>query len=291
MLHYHERYADDRPRMQALLDLLAGVFRTDDLSRWVSLGFRDSSFVARSFFDSDECVANVTTLQLALVVAGAPCNAVGISSVATHPDYRRRGLFQELMRRTIAEARADTTLLFTHSPQLYEPFGFRVVHDDVFRRRCAARPFLDAAPARRLGIERDADVALVRECVGSRAPVSQRLGVCGAASLFFYNEIRHDLGRVYALDEWSALAVVERDRLLDLVTRSDPPPIDAVVASLRAANAIGGDGAIEIAFTPDPLLHDGGTSASPRSDGDFLMVRGPFPIERETFAFPPTAYL
>jgi hypothetical protein len=56
---------------------------------------------------------------------------LGVQSVAVLPEFRRRGLFRDLMGRTLSFAndRVGPIILAIGTPSLYTPFGFRQVKE------------------------------------------------------------------------------------------------------------------------------------------------------------------
>ena len=73
------------------------------------------------------------------MVNGKVVRAAQLHAVATRPNWRRRGLFTDLMTRVLdyADGRFDRLLLFTAEPALYEPFGFRHLPQHIFTGRLA----------------------------------------------------------------------------------------------------------------------------------------------------------
>lgn len=235
----------------------------------------DPSLVAFGWWAGDELVADVSLVRRPLWLAGEPAEALGVQSVTVRPAWRDRGLFRDLMTRALAwaEGHAGRLLLYTETPALYRRFGFRPVAEHVFAGPLApggARP-----NHRRLSLDDDADVALIRDLFARRTPVSRLCAVCDHPALFFLKAIESPEIALVHLPELDAVVAIEDEEpevltLLDVVA-PEIPPLAAIAAALgaRAARA-------RVHVTPDRLAW---TAAAIASDDTGLMVRGPWLAE------------
>lgn len=282
-------------RRGAWLDLLRDIFGID-LAAFCRLGVWPNGYRAFSWMDGDVIAANVSCRPLPLIVGGQPVAAGQIHAVATRPQYRRRGLFVDLMRRALdyADPRFACVLLYTERPRLYQRFGFRPLVEHRFRGRLAPDGAARRSPSRRrLSLGAADDVALMLDLFARRQPVSRHLGLAGNEDIFLANALTHPDWRLSYLPDEPALIVWDRQvrvtRLLDVVGGRMP-------ASGTLAAAIGADigqsgvsAEIEVLFPPDLL----GGSFAPfphvPEDNDILCVRGPFAIEDTPFMLPLTA--
>lgn len=274
---FRRAFADDPSlcrRVFALLDLAFG----EDLSgqeraaRRLGLRWED---VSTPFcrFERGELVAHVGVLALPLVVNGRPLRAGGIHAVATHPGRRRRGLYRSVMEEALAWCgpRFDALELCTVQPELYEPFGFRVLREERFVGPGPGAP--GRAGLRVLDYGDPGDVALLHRLLAERTPVSQRLGVDGGAAVLLFDEARRPLHFAPDLD---AVLSLELDagalRLFDVVAR-EIPSLSEILARIPAAPA-----RVEVYFAPDRLAAPG-LRAEPHvlNGSEVFMVRGPFP--------------
>src|ERR1700730_17595341 len=110
-LTYQDR--GDRPEdWIALHDLLRDMFGLD-LSPLKTFDLFDPSYRPFSYLDETQCcVANAAAVSLPLVIRGQPVDAMGIQSVATRPEWRRRGLSRELIGRALAWCDSLSPLTF-----------------------------------------------------------------------------------------------------------------------------------------------------------------------------------
>jgi len=289
-----DSFADPGKRV-AWVDLLRDVFG-HDFAEYSGLGIWDAGFRAFSWMDGDVIAANVATRPLPLVIGGRRVAAGQIHAVATRPAHRRRGLFRDLMGRALADAdaRFECVLLFTETPELYRPFGFRPVREFRFRGRLAT----GGAPTPRprvvgLSIREPQHLVTILRLFDGRRPVSDHLGLVGNADIFVINALSHPGWRLSFLPDENALVVWERVdgavRLHDIVAGRMLPASILASAMELAPDADGLSEEIEVMFPPDLL--DGSFVPFPHlpEDNDILCVRGPFAIVGTPFMLPLTA--
>ena len=212
--------------------------------------------------------------------------------MATRPEYRRRGLFHALMARALAEAdaRFECLLLYTETPELYRPFGFRALEQRAFLGRVAGCRDAACAPRpRRLSLTEPSDLALLQELFDGRCPVSGHLGLQDHRASFLLTAPCYPDWRLDHLVGEEAVVVHERRdgrvRLIDVVCRRFPGT--AALAAVLDPEAKNRE--FEVLFPPDRLGDRFEERRYRHPEGDVLMVRGPFAIEGSAFMLPPTA--
>lgn len=269
------RLPADAPRLRpALTRLVADVFEID-LSPLDRLG-RDPSLVSFGWWAGETLVANVSLARQTFRLLGGDVAALGVQSVAVRPEWRGRGLFRDLLGRALAAAdeRVALVTLATATPDLYVPFGFRPLAEVAFLGplvRAAGVP----ANRRRLSLDRDDDVALIRDAFVRRTPVSDLAALDEHPAGFFLKTIESPEIALWHLPALDAVVAIDDDdpdepALLDVVAPAIPP-----LASIAAALDLAAD-RIRVLLTPDRL--DWRPTATVAEDaGD--MVRGRFPPE------------
>jgi predicted N-acetyltransferase YhbS len=274
---FRRAFADDPTlcrRVFALLDLAFGEDLSGQERAARRLGMRWED-VSTPFcrFEGGELVAHVGVLALPLMVNGRPLRAGGIHAVATHPGRRRRGLYRSVMEEALAwcDARFDALELCTVQPELYEPFGFRVLPEQRFVGPGPRAPGRDGLRA--LDYRAPGDVALLHRLLVQRTPVSQRLGVAGGADVLLFDEARRPLHHAPDLDAVLSLELEPGVlRLYDVVAR-EIPPLAEILARIPAAPE-----RVEVYFAPDRLAAPALRAEPCVLNGDErFMVRGPFP--------------
>lgn len=232
---------------------------------------------------SGRIVAHVGLMPMPLHARGRTLRCGGVHGVATDPDHRRRGYFRRLMEELLVDgsARFDTLILTTAHREYFEPFGFRVVPESVFRYRS---PVGGREPSRVLDLARPEDFTRMHGLLDERTPVSDVLGVGPEKGCWAFYEYRSP---IRFLPDADVAVIAELTgqtlRLYDVIGRSMPSierivaafpgPVSEVVAYL-APDRLGG------AFLPEPHDRLGGPEALEPGTPDLVfMVRGPFPAE------------
>jgi GNAT superfamily N-acetyltransferase len=277
-----EPFADPRQRAP-WLDLLRDIFSID-LSAYSALDIWHPGYRAFSYWAGDVLVANVSIRPLPLLVAGRVVQAAQLHAVATRPDYRRRGLFTDLMARTLAYAdgRFEALLLFTATCDLYKPFSFRHLPQHHFIGTLAAAPQTPAPNSRLLSLNDADDLALIRALHATRQPVSRHFSLADNVDVFIANALHHADWQLTFLPDHHALIVSAGNCLIDIVAAA-MPPMPVLAALLAPATEL------EIRFPPDRLA--GSFRAVPHvpEDDDHLMIRGPLAVADDPIILPPTA--
>ncbi|MBI1815231.1 MAG: GNAT family N-acetyltransferase [Deltaproteobacteria bacterium] len=282
-------YVDDPTLYDRVFELLDLAFPGAELplqSRTArQLGMRwEEVTTPFCLFDGERLLAHVGVLDLPLVLAGREVHVGGIHAVATHPHFRRRGYYRAVMEDALrwADARYQTLQLSTAQPELYEPFGFRVVPEHRFIGAWSHN--LGRNRLRVLDYGCADDLALIHTLLRERTPISHRLGVVREYAVFLFNEARRSL--YYAAD-LDLIVSFESEgttlRLFDLVGRALPPLFEIVERiPLRFQR-------VETHFTPDRLAAELQPEAHLLNGDDYLMVRGSYPPERQPLMLPRTA--
>ncbi len=231
--------------------------------------------------EGSRVISHVGVLEMNLVVNGRPMLVGGIHAVATHPDHRLRGHSRALMEEALAWCdERYGTLLLTGEPVLYDRYGFRSVPEHRFagkRRGSGGRGL------RLLDRKSAADGELLLRLLDTRAPVSERLGIVRDRAIFLFDTASWPLRYAEDLDALVAYSVKEGTlRLWDVVSRR-MPALDAVLARIPEPFE-----RLEVYFATDRIGGAKGLAPEPHPLGldDHLMIRGPWPIEREPAMLP-----
>ncbi|PTM97488.1 GNAT family N-acetyltransferase [Mycoplana dimorpha] len=273
-LVYREDFLGDPAAWAALKDLLEDVFGID-LGPLDRLGGPDPSSLPSAYFDAaGRCVANFTAFSMPLLINGRTVKAAGLQSGAVRTDYRGRGLFRDLVRRTVERCDAlgfEAVALYTDKPALYEPHGFEVVPQHRFSGPAPIVPTGSSPSMRRLDLHDAADLALLQRLLRARSPVSQHFAVCGQATMFLINALfLDDLTLSYLPAQDAVIAWRAADNgpfeLLDVVA-AEVPSLVTILQALGVRPE-----RVEAAFPPDRLDWKGEAVAE-TVDLQF-MVRG-----------------
>ena len=281
---FRSGYTEDASGRAAIKRLLREQFALE-LDEFEARGFWDPGYLPFSYFEGDRVVSNVSLFPMPLMVAGRTVAAAGIQSVATVPEYRGRGLIRELMERVLeyADRRYEVILLFADEPEMYRRFGFRALGEHYFTAK--APEVEPRRPARRLSLDEQEDVELMRGLLARRTPVSRRFGLLRHSSMFFLNLLIGSFGDPLYLPHHDVLMVArvtgEVARIYDIVASEIPDRRGLLAALERAPERI------EVFFPPDRLGWRF-EALTYRKPGCF-MVRGRLEVEGEPLMLPPTA--
>jgi len=284
-LTYQDELSGPQDR-RALHRLLLDVFNVD-VSPIEEFGLADPTYRAFSYLDvTGCCVANAATFTLKLIIGGKPVNAMGIQSVATRPEWRRRGLSHDLLERALrwCDVNARLTFLMTFIPRFYEPMGFRIVPQFAYVGRAPATG-PPALGCRRLDLGASDDRRLLAQVLRHRVPVSARFAVDGSPGAFVLNLFdRMELAAWYIEPRQAVVVTAARPEgtlcIVD-VAATDMPALEEVVAAVGNQSK-----QVEVHFPPDRVAWNG--TATPAQTSTVLMVRGDLePLE--PFMIPETA--
>lgn len=179
-LTWREAYWDDAQAKVAFQGFARDLFGLE-FGAWESAGYWDEDYRPFSLFDArGRVVASVCLYSLDLIVAGRKVRAGQLSAVGTRPEWRRRGLAQRLAVGALARSAEwghPFQYLFANDEALalYARLGFTPLAERVTSLTFAS--IASRAGARRLDPSAADDLRLAQRVVGSREPVSLRLGV------------------------------------------------------------------------------------------------------------------
>ncbi|AGB69825.1 MULTISPECIES: GNAT family N-acetyltransferase [Rhizobium] len=264
-------YFDDPAAWNALVDLLQDTFSID-VSLLGQFGGPDRTSMPFGYFDADgRCVANFSAFSMPMIINGRVVKAAGYQSGAVRPEWRKRGLYRDLMQRAFDRTAAEgyeLDLLLTDKPALYERYGFRILPQHIF---VAQTPKLQKSglTARQLSLDAPDDLRLIKTLLQNRQPVSARFAVVRQMEMFLLNACCNSAIRLTALGDDTVVAWTFDGAtfwLLDIVGTAIPS-LATIVSALDIEPE-----RIEICFSPDRL--DCEISLEPYEGYTMLMVRG-----------------
>jgi predicted N-acetyltransferase YhbS len=280
------RYADDPTLGDRIFDLLETCFAGIGKRRRVAaqLGSRwehcSTPFVCEK---RGRIVSHVGLLEMSYVIKGERLRLGGVHAVCTLESERRQGHYGRIMEELLefCEGRFETLELTTEHPEYYEPFGFRVIPEHRF---IASVPCVAGGGGfRPIDATRKSDVDLLDRLLSERTPVSNLVGVVDERDVFKFSQGTEDVHYSEALDCLAAFEIEGSRLVLNDVVARQLPALDTLVSQVpRPVEEV------ELRFSPDRLEVDGRPELF-RFDGDYYMVRGPFPAEGEAFMVPPPA--
>jgi GNAT superfamily N-acetyltransferase len=288
MKHYRFRrsFSDDPTLSNRLFNLLEIVFPELNISEAAECARRlGASWEAASTpfmrFHDDVAITHVGVVEIPMQLMGELVTVGGIHGVCTHPLFRRRGYYRQVMEEVLDYCAQSykTLVLTTSQPELYQPFGFRVVREHFFIAKYNTKGGVNGF--RLLNTSNASDVILLNRLLATREPVSNILGIVKEKAVFCVNEGSSPLYYSEDLDVILCIEIEETTlKLFDLLgTRGCT--LEDILKRIQQPIEV-----VEIYFSPDRLCAD--TQAFPHVlNGDsWLMVRGEFPPENEKFMLP-----
>jgi predicted N-acetyltransferase YhbS len=270
-LTLRQDYFDDPSAWNALVDLLQDTFSID-VSILDQFDGPDRTSMPFGYFDADgRCVANFTAFSMPMIINGRVVKAAGYQSGAVRPEWRKRGLYRDLMQRAFAHTVTEgyeLDLLLTDKPALYERYGFRILPQHIF---VAQTPTLQKSDlsARQLSLDAPDDLRLIKTLLQDRQPASAQFAVVRQMEMFLLNASFNSAIRLTALGDDTVVAWTFDGAtfwLLDIVGTAIPS-LATIVSALDIEPE-----RIEICFSPDRL--DCEVSLEPYDGYTMLMVRG-----------------
>lgn len=292
-MHLISHYsADDstREKLYPLFDKVFGI-ETGILKDFHARGFWNRAYTPYTFFNGDEAVANVSMFAMPLLIEGKRIKGAGIQSVMTDPDYRGRGLMKQLFQLMLTDLdkQSEVSFLFTDKPDLYTPFGFRILQEHYFTGAFSSDAEKKGDPFRKLIFFNRDDAEILRDLFQTRVPLSHQFFPLSYESSFYLNMYNPHFGeKLYYSKELETVIVAEINgdalRLYDIIGRKRPE-LNKIANRIMEPFS-----RVELYFQPDLLgCHD--IEAKAFSSGNKLMVRGNFSLETtgNSIKFPLTA--
>ncbi len=237
-------------------------------------------------FEDGRIVCHVGVIELSLVLLGQPVTVGSLHAVATHPQFRRRGYYRDIMQEVLqhCDARYETLILTTEHPEYFESFGFRVVQEHFFRLQVETTGGSDGL--QEINLRHANNISLLHRLLETRQAVSNIVGVVSEKAVFCFNEGSKPLQYVSDLDILLCLETEgTRLKLFDIVGPKMPPLaaiLERMPQRIEEVSICFSADRITEGADPVPYVfdHDGPT---------YLMLRGPFAAERHTFSLPRSA--
>ena len=287
--HFKRSFSEEPTLSDQVFNLLEtafpgiGISRAAETGRMLGAAWEDAStpFIR---FHNDIAVTHVGVLEIPMQIMGQTVTVGGIHGVCTHPEFRRRGYYREVMTEVLdyCASRYDTLILTTAQPEFYQPFGFRVVKEHIFSTKNDSTGGINGF--RLVNTSDPDDLKLLHRLIETREPVSNIVGVLHEKAVFFVNEgtkplhYAEDLDLIVSMEiENTQLKLFDvvgtRIRNLTAILDRIPQRIEEVITYF-SCDRLGGD------FQALPHVFEGDS---------LLMVRGLFAAENKEFMLPRSA--
>ncbi|MBL7033335.1 MAG: GNAT family N-acetyltransferase [Candidatus Delongbacteria bacterium] len=280
-LTFRTDYWEDPSARRAFQQFMVDSFNLD-FTLWEENGFWDEAFIPFSYFERERIVASVCIYSLPAVIAGQPARVAQLSSVATHPEWQRRGLNRKLTASALDQVQDhDAVLLFSTDEAIpfYRAVGFRSIVEQL--EYSDVDPVTPRAGRRRLDPANPGDLQRIYQYARQRTTVSNRFSF-GNARLLMFHCLYTLRDHLYEITDLNCLVLYRRTgsclQVFDIVAERLPD-----WSQLYPYLAEPGDTRIEFHFHTDKLRL-GQTELLPLT-GNNPLVRDPFPLERPVFPY------
>jgi GNAT superfamily N-acetyltransferase len=286
---FQRSFSDDSTLSDRLFNLLETVFPEIGISNAAQIGrklgapWEEASTPFMRFHD-DMAITHVGVLEIPMRVMGENVTVGGVHAVATHPEFRRRGYYRQVMEEVLdyCDRRYQTLVLTTSQPELYQPFGFRVIKEHIFITKC--EPATHTNGFRELNLSEAADVKLLNKLLETREPVSNIVGILNEKAVFFVNQATSPLYYAQDLDVIVCMEIENTQlKLFDLVG-TNICPLAAILERIPQPIE-----EVLIYFSPDRLDADVQALSHIFEGDSLLMVRGSFAAKGKNFMLPRSA--
>lgn len=290
-LEYVAKYSGVPQKRAKLFPLFEKVFgiKADILADFSNRGFWNEGYMPYTFFDDGRAVANASAIPLPLMINGKTTNWIGIQSVMTDPDYRKNGLMKKLFRALLddLEQTCEGFLLFTGSPELYTPFGFKVITQHYFKIDYSQKTTEQKTLLKLDPLNNSGHLQKLTEAFKNRTPLSREFAPLSYLNnLYFnlYNPWMYE--KIYYIEAFKTVIVFEVEdgvlRIFDAIGE-EIPPLEMLVSYIPDSF-----NAVEFYFSPD-VFHLGDVEAIEYNTENKLMARGPQQLDNQKFMMPLTA--
>jgi predicted acetyltransferase len=118
-------------KLLPLYQMLMEIFPTDRpvFAEIIEKGRRFYTWTPYALYRSDELLGNVSLMPVRIWMAGRPVKVVGIASVATRKQYRRKGVARRLLQHVlnVVDQQRAPAVLLTGLPAVYQGLGFETI--------------------------------------------------------------------------------------------------------------------------------------------------------------------
>lgn len=276
---------------QRLLPLFKEVFGMEEkvIIDFYNSECWDSSYYPFTYFIGESAVSNVAMYEINMIINGEREKVAGIQSVMTHPDYRNRGLMKELFLKLLQKVDREykTAFLFTDIPELYFPYGFRILKEHYFITPYDYIPKHESTTLRRINFFSLEGKLLIKKKLNDSIGLSNKFTFLKDTHSFYINMLNPKFNKnIYYMENLDIVIIfiIENDtlKIFDLIGERIPPLEEICSHIPKKFNLI------EFYFNPD-IFGLNNLEVKFFNSPNYFMVRGSFPIENDSFMLKRTA--
>ena len=162
---------------------------------WYLKGFWDKRYVCHSYVDGDRMLSNVSTTEYDVYIEGTKYKALQIGTVMTMPEARGGGLSVRLTEKVLEEYKTNVDFIYLFGHKGVWNYFLKQGFTPIEEANYCLDVSLDNSRKhvlRKLSIDSEEDVGIIRDMIKRRVPVSESVGVLNDESvLLFYCQIAY----------------------------------------------------------------------------------------------------
>lgn len=210
-MEFKSHYWDSLTDKAAFISFVKQIHNLD-LTLWDEAGFWDDDFVPFTFFEAGSVISNTCLYLHDAVIQGKRARMLQISTVGTHPDFRRQGLNRDLTQKALVWAEGNYTGLFLFADEDAIPYYLKCDFKPLkeYLHRVTARPRMKRMGIRQLNPGLDKDLLLIYAYAQSRAPVSDIFALM-SPRLFMFHALYTLRSNIYEIPDLQCLVLMKRE--------------------------------------------------------------------------------
>lgn len=290
-LKFYSDYSSEDSKREKLYPLFEKVFgiEVNTLRELYKRGFWNESYIPYTFFNNDQAIANVSAFPLDMNIEQSNKKCVGIQSVMTEPDYRKKGLMKRLFSKMLEDIdqKYEAAFLFTSNPELYIPYGFKVIEQYYFRKNVNHHLLTKKTSLRKLEPLKDSDIKILMDLLKNREALSKVFAPLSYENAIYFNLYNSELNnKFFLIEELNTIVVFDVKegtlRIFDVISR-EIPSLEILCSYLpHQFNTI------EFYFNPDAFNLENVVEVEYKTENK-LMFRGSYLLENQFIMMPLTA--
>lgn len=245
----------------------------------------DKSSIPFIIKNEQQLVAHLGLLPFKITLHGKPLTAAAIHGVCTKSEFRRKGYFKHLMQEALVEIKQhyDFAFLFTDQPYLYEPFGFKVVHeyDFIYPGSLPGYTQADAKHGlRKLNLNNPQDLKRLQERYWRRLPLSHIFNIEQEITIATLNALHEPVFYAESLDVLIVYAIKNKVLYIKDMIATKPYELDSILRMIP-----GDFFKVILQFIPDNFLTPP-FERIPATPECSLMISAAFELNCPYFRYP-----
>lgn len=240
----------------------------------------DKSSIPFIVKQDQEVIAHLGLLPFHVLVESSPFNASAIHGICTKVEHRRKGHFKQLMLEALhySEQHFDFSFLFTDQPDLYEPFGFKIIDEYDFEYDFPIQN-KKQNNLRKLNLDNQQDLNLLQELYLNRLPHSNRFSIVKETVISTLNALHEPVFYIESINTLIVYQIKDNTLFLKDVVFKKSPNLDAILKSIPEVFS-----KVVLQFCPDQFLtHFKPIKATTEC---YMMISNDFDLGSSLFRYP-----